>query len=224
MTLRHLIVSGLVKPSQSELECACSEICETHLLEWLIDELHIPLKKFTGWKALFRNKKDSAPVVEFMINKMGEVSEEILSHSIEDALSAGNFCVADWLEERYHRTKLGYERDLRHHTKLKNVAKYYFGSGALAWVLKHHNVPDLIGEDEVIKSVENCLLLDNFRGTLLLLNAFTIPHDNEKNIKANAMWNTTDGFSGSVHAVTSGRKFDNKIQHCAFIQSCEVAY
>ncbi|KAH3722736.1 hypothetical protein Pelo_18559 [Pelomyxa schiedti] len=82
-TLRYLIESGLVTPGRFELFCAYSKICDINLLEYLTDEVHVPLPEVKDKELLkATNKKDSVPVVELMVHKIGEAK---LQHLLMDS-------------------------------------------------------------------------------------------------------------------------------------------
>ncbi|KAH3698882.1 hypothetical protein Pelo_19724 [Pelomyxa schiedti] len=136
--------SGLVAPGRFELFCAYSKICDINLLEYLTDEVHVPLpevKEKELLKAIITNKKDSVPVVELMVHKIGEAKlpHSLMDSLIDDALSVSNFAVADWLEQRYHMLKTTLRRP-----HLAHVAKNCFGSHPLNWLLQRvpHNLLD----------------------------------------------------------------------------------
>ncbi|KAH3723077.1 hypothetical protein Pelo_18219 [Pelomyxa schiedti] len=169
-TLRWLIESGLVMPDTNFcLWCAYNSICDANLIEWLIDSFNVPLPEC--FYDVFQNQKDSVEVVKVMIQRANTVS--VIDNSIMNALSVGNFAVADWLEDTYHLTQTGGVKSLT----LSCATHYTEGPEALKWFLDRVPHVELIEQHEVTESILECLKLDNIRGALYLLETFHLPHD-----------------------------------------------
>ncbi|KAH3732370.1 hypothetical protein Pelo_16795 [Pelomyxa schiedti] len=181
-TLRWLVERGFIMDSC--LQRAYYLICDVKLLQWLLDVRKAPFPSLNEFPRVFENKKDSVPVVKFMLERTKNLPPAVLERSIENSLCMGNIVVANWLEATYHQpdcTACDYKGM---YPKLEVVANFSHGCGSLKWVLEHVPV-EHIDKHQVIQSVKACLRHFNFSGATFLLERFHILSDS---ITATRMW------------------------------------
>ncbi|KAH3761072.1 hypothetical protein Pelo_7078 [Pelomyxa schiedti] len=131
---RVLIQLGLVHPSLDHLTTAFSYICDVSLLETILDDFHVRLPGPNVLRQVFQNRKDSVPVVEFILQRAKNFPAKLLDSSLDEALCLGNVNVADWLEEKYHLIERLTQRSCG---GIKLTSATYCGCDSLQWLFQH---------------------------------------------------------------------------------------
>ncbi|KAH3745570.1 hypothetical protein Pelo_13019 [Pelomyxa schiedti] len=183
---KWLINTFSLKPIQEELRCACTDIADQELTEWLITNFSDsvgPVETDTLISAC-GNKKDSVSVLQVLISNLRTpLKEEEMTQCLVASLSRSNTSIAEWLEKKFHV--------MDHVNSVPRLTDETFtkvcsspngsGIGGIQWFISNCAVTN-ISERTVIDAIRFFSTEKKILPMLLLLKTFevSIVSDNDK--------------------------------------------